>query len=139
MRTYPPGCRFAKCDGAELPAAYYLVYDSSMVEKLLAFTEWQHVEDGSDETLRMLKSEGPYSHVVGTAHSGARSRPPPCRGCYWCRPGPWTGVAQQGVQVAAQTRGPLGSEATVIPIGGSHHILDSRGAPFRIRQALNRR
>src|ERR1039457_682031 len=35
-------------DGAQLPVAHHLVYDPSMVEKFLAFTERQRVEDGSD-------------------------------------------------------------------------------------------
>src|ERR1022692_4101838 len=42
-------------DGAQLPVAHHLVYDPSMVEEFLAFTEWQRVEDGSHEAMRNVE------------------------------------------------------------------------------------
>src|SRR6185503_19351810 len=42
-------------DGAQLPATHHLVYEASMVEKSLASTKWQSVEDGSSETLRNVE------------------------------------------------------------------------------------
>ena len=86
-----------------------------------------------------LKSEGPYSHVVGQSAFWGEKSFPRAADVAGVVQGLGPRVAQQGVQVVAETRGPLGAEAIVIPIGVGHQILDSRSPPFRIGQALNHR
>src|SRR6516165_8259285 len=111
-----------------------------MVQESLTLTEWQKVENGSDETLRNIEIRGCF--LAGSRAKGILGRKV-ASDCAADVAGVVQGlgpcIAQQGVQVVAQTRSPLGSEAIVIPAGGGHHILNTRSTPLRIGQALHHR
>ena len=110
-----------------------------MVEKSLASTEWQSVEDGSGETLRNVEIGGAFLARIGAARILGREVVPRAADVAGGveRLGPCVG--NQGVQVVAKALGQFGAEGIVIPGAVGTQILDSRSPPFRIGQALRRR